>query len=161
MRNVVRTCNCHCLRLVVRVRTEFTSRLVGCRHMHMRKPGAGMVGLIMAMFALSAESEMQQTGGKKPDLKNQAQNRYRFPPSTFYEHRFRLAVIRNVDQSRVSILNIGPFRALYIHNPDRSNPSPHLRPPSTLRSVLISGLLPPRTTLCRSHPESLTATLRQ
>lgn len=161
MRNVVRTCNCHCLSLVARIRTEFTSRLVGCRHMPMRKPGAGMVALIMPVFALSAEGEMHQTGGKNPDLKNQAQNRYRFPPSTLHEHRFRLAVIRNVDQSRVSILNIGPIRALYIHHPDRSNPAPHLRTLSTLRSVLISGLLPPRTPLCRSHSESLTATLRQ
>ena len=71
--------------------------------MHMRKAGAGMVmPIIMTVVGMPADSEMQQPGSKETHLKDQAQNRYRFPPSVLHEHRFRLAVIRNVDQSGIS-----------------------------------------------------------
>lgn len=95
--------------------------------MHMRKVGTGMfMPIIMTVVAMPADDEMQQPGSKETHLKNQAQNRYRFPPSVFHEHHFRLAVIRNVYQSSASVMNIGPIQGVYIHLPDQSNPSPHL-----------------------------------
>ena len=43
-----------------------------------------MFATIMTVFVPLAVDEMQQPGGQEPDLKNQAEDRYRFPPSEFH-----------------------------------------------------------------------------
>ncbi|HOY65747.1 MAG TPA: hypothetical protein PLP29_02600 [Candidatus Ozemobacteraceae bacterium] len=43
-----------------------------------------MFATIMMVFLPLAVDEMQQPSSQEPDLKSQAENRYRFPPSKFH-----------------------------------------------------------------------------
>lgn len=70
--------------------------------MRMWEAGTEMFAVLKMVIVASAAGEMQQPGGKESDLKNQAENRYRFPPFALHEHHFHHAESRHIGQPATS-----------------------------------------------------------